>query len=149
MIFRTTLVLILCMAANAAELPDSPSKTVDKRFLTVLSAEAVAKSVDFLETAAHLGKETWVPCVPAYTCVNHAILYTVQESDTWFGKDPGTGRMAGENIGLFAAESLIAYEIKKPHRWLPGDRVLRKFWWIPIAYQIQAHARLAYHNSQM
>jgi hypothetical protein len=146
---RVLLVLLFVTAANAAELPDPPSKVADKQFLLLLSVEAAAKSADFAETAAHLGKQTWVPCVPAYACINHGYVYTVLENDPWFGKRPSTGRMIGENFALFGAESLIAYEIKKPHPWLPADRLIRKFWWVPLAYQIQAHARFAYHDSRL
>jgi len=142
-------VLILLAAAHAVELPDSPSKTVDAQFVAVLSAEAAAKSADFSETAAHLGNRKWVACVPAYTCMDHGSWYSVQENDPWFGKRPGTVRMITENLGLFATESAIAYELKKPHRWLPGDKIVRKLWWLPVVYQIQAHARFAYRNSQL
>jgi hypothetical protein len=147
--YRIAFVLILVTAANAVELPDSPSKTIDVKFLAVLSTEAAAKAADFAETAAHLGNRQWVACVPAYTCMNHGSWYSVQENDPWFGRRPGTMRMVTENIGLFGAESLLAYEIKKPHRWLPGDKVLSKLWWLPIAYQIQAHTRFAYRNSKL
>lgn len=145
---RIALVFLLVLAANADELPDTPSRVADKPFMTLLSIEAAAKSADFAETAARLGKHHWVPCIPAYACIHHGYLYTVQEDDPWFGKDPSTARMIGENIGFFGAESLVAYEMKKPHEWLPGDRVIRKLWWIPLAYQIQAHARFAYRDSQ-
>jgi hypothetical protein len=144
---RVLLVLLFVAAATAAELPDPPSRVADRQFFALLSIEAAAKSADFAETAAHLGKQIFVPCVPAYTCINHGYVYTVLENDPWFGKRPSTGRMIGENFGLFGVESLIAYQIKKPHQWLPGDRLIRKFWWLPLAYQIQSHARLAYHNS--
>jgi hypothetical protein len=149
MSYRIAFVLILVTAANAVELPDSPSKTIDAKFLAVLSTEAVAKSADFAETAAHLGNRRWVPCVPAYTCMNHGSWFSVQENDPWFGRRPGTMRLVTENAGLFGAESFLAYEIKKPHRWLPGDKVVSKLWWLPIAYQIQAHARFAYRNSRL
>jgi|SRR5579862_3429675 len=145
---RVLLVLLLVTAATAAELPDPPSRVADREFFVVLAVEAAAKSADFAETAAHLGKQTWVPCVPSYVCMSHGYVYTVVENDPWFGTRPSTGRMIGENFAVFGAESLLAYEIKKPHQRLPGDRLIRKLWWIPLAYQIQAHARLAYHNSR-
>jgi hypothetical protein len=146
---QVLVVLLVITAASAAELPDPPSRIVDKQFLFVMSLEAAAKSADFAETAAHLGKQTWVPCVPAYTCINHGYVYTVVENDPWFGKRPSNGRMIGENLGLFGVESLIACQIKKPHQWLPADRFIRKFWWVPLAYQIQGHARFAYRNSHL
>lgn len=148
MIYRFAIIFILGAASNAVELPDSPSKVIDAQFLAVLSVEAAAKSADFAETAAHLGSRRWVACAPAYTCVNHGSWFSVQENDPWFGRRPGTTRLVTENLGLFSAESFIAYEIKKPHRWLPGDKLLSRLWWVPIAYQIQEHARLAYHNSK-
>ena len=144
---RVLLVLVLVTSAIAAELPEPPSKVADRRFFLLLSIEAVAKSADFAETAAHLGKQVWVPCVPAYACVNHESVYTVLENDAWFGKRPSNGRMIGENFALFGVETLIAYQIKKPHQWLPEDKLIRKFWWLPLAYQIESHARFAYHNS--
>jgi hypothetical protein len=147
--YQVAFVLLVLSAAHAVELPDSPSRTIDAKFIAVLATEAAAKSADFVETAAHLGNRVWVPCVPAYTCMHHGLWFSVQENDSWFGRRPGAARMVTENIGLFGAESLLAYEIKKPHHWLPGDKVVKKVWWLPLAYQIQAHTRFAYRNSKL
>jgi len=147
--YQVAFVLMVLSAAHAVDLPDSPSRTIDAPFMAVLAAEAAAKSADFAETAAHLGDRRWVPCMPAYTCMDHGFWLRVQENDSWFGRRPGTARMVTENIGLFGAETVIAYEIKKPHRWLPGDKVVKRLWWLPIAYQIQEHMRLAYRDSKL
>src|SRR6202011_3758263 len=42
---------------------------------------------------------------------------------------PENRHLVAKYSGLYAAELLVAYEMKKPHSWLPGDGVIRKFWW--------------------
>jgi hypothetical protein len=43
--------------------------------------------------------------------------------------------------GVYAAELLVAYELKKPHSWLPGDRVIRKLWWAYPAAMVAIHVK--------
>jgi len=38
--------------------------------------------------------------------------------------------MTAKHAAIYASEVFIAYELKKPHSWLPGDKVIRKFWWV-------------------
>ena len=40
----------------------------------------------------------------------------------------------------------MAYEMKKPHSWIPGDRVIRKLWWAYPAAAATVHFKSAAHN---
>ena len=55
------------------------------------------------------------------------------------------GTMTCEDIGkyggIFAGELLVAYELKKRHDWLPGDKVIRKLWWLPPAVLVTIHIK--------
>jgi hypothetical protein len=55
----------------------------------------------------------------------------------WVNSVPSHPPMIAKNAALFASELLVAYEIKKPHNWLPGDKIIRKLWWAyPLAMTI-------------
>ena len=49
--------------------------------------------------------------------------------------------MVASDAGIFAAELLVAYELKKPHSWLPGDKVIRKLWWAYPAAMVAIHIK--------
>lgn len=59
----------------------------------------------------------------------------------WVTSVPSGWHMAAKYGGIFAAELLVAYELKKPHDWLPGDRVIRKLWWVAPAVLTTIHIR--------
>jgi hypothetical protein len=111
----------------------SRERVIDRPFLILMGVEAAAKSADFITTAQAIGRSCGPDC-------------TVTESDRWFGPLPSNGRLIGENLGIFSAEVVLSYELKKPHPWLPGDRYLRKAWWLPAAWQIKGHTRNAVWN---
>ena len=43
--------------------------------------------------------------------------------------------------GIYAAELLVTYELKKPHSWLPGGRLMREFWWAYPAVMVPIHIK--------
>ena len=49
--------------------------------------------------------------------------------------------MVAKYGGIFAAEMLVAYELKKPHDWLPGGKVIRKLWWVAPAALVAIHIK--------
>jgi hypothetical protein len=114
-------------------LPDHPQphKVIDKKFIAVMGGLGALESMRF--TTRHLVVENefaagapWVTGVPTHT---HLVL---------------------KYAPIYAAELLVAYEIKKPHDWLPGDRVIRKLWWLyPVTMgAIHLHNAIGNINTQ-
>jgi hypothetical protein len=42
---------------------------------------------------------------------------------------------------IYAAEFLVAYELKKPHSWLPGDKFIQKLWWVYPSVMTPIHIK--------
>ena len=104
-------------AATAISFPDAPVpqsakvKVIDKKFIAVMAALAGAESLRFTTHKLVLDHEfaagaPWVTSVPA------------------------NPHLVARYAAIYAAELLVAYEIKKPHPWLPGDKVIQKLWWL-------------------
>lgn len=131
-----TALLLLCIPAFSQKLPNAPSaaikseQVIDKKFIVVMAFEAAAKSADFYTTSR----------CQAAGCT---------ETDPLFGRHPSDTRLVVENVGIFAADVALAYELKKQHDWLPGDKYIRKFWWMPAAFWTVEHTRLARNNSKL
>ena len=112
-----------------ATLPEKPvpQRVIDKKFVAVMGALGGAESLRFTTRKLVLDREfaaraPWVTSVPA----NQHIV--------------------AKDAGLFAAELLLAYELKKQHSWLPGDRVIRKLWWAYPATMAAIHIKNAVGN---
>jgi hypothetical protein len=128
------LVVLISLGANlSAQLPDNPQphRVIDKKFIAVMGTLGAVESMRFVTRQLVLENEMtagapWVTTVPSHT---HLVL---------------------KYAPIFAAELLVAYEIKKPHDWLPGDRVIRKLWWLyPAAMgAIHLHNALGNINTQ-
>ena len=107
--------------APAVSLPDAPVpqtvkvKVMNKKFIAVMAALGGAESLRFTTHKLVLDHEfaagaPWVTSVPA------------------------NPHLVAKGAAIYAAELLVAYELKKPHAWLPGDKVIRKLWWAyPVA----------------
>jgi hypothetical protein len=108
----------------------TPVRVIDRSYLAVLGGEAAATSSDFYTTALILGRGG-------------------HETDFVYGTNPSDHRLVLENLGLFATEGAALYELKKPHDWLPGDRVVRRLWWLPAAYWIGDHVYLTGKNIEV
>ena len=59
----------------------------------------------------------------------------------WVTSVPQNQHLVAKYAGLYAAELLVTYELKKPHSWLPGDRVVRKLWWAYPAAMVAIHIK--------
>ena len=116
------------VVAPAVLLPDAPApqrvkvKVIDKKFITVMAALGGAESLRFTTHKLVLDHEyaagaPWVPSVPA------------------------NQHLVAKYAGIYAAELLVAYELKKPHSWLPGDKVIRKLWWAYPAAMSPIHIK--------
>ena len=105
-------------------LPEAPTprRIIDKKFIFVMSALGGAETLRFTSRKLVLDNEyaagaPWVTSVPS----NQHVVAT--------------------HAGIFAAELLVAYELKKPHSWLPGDKVIRKLWWAYPAATAAIHIK--------
>ena len=109
-------------------LPDKPTpRVIDKKFIAVMSALGGAESFRFTTRKLVLDHEfaagaPWVTSVPA------------------------NQHMVAKYAALYALELLVAYEIKKPHSWLPGDKIIRKLWWAYPAAMGAIHIHNAVGN---
>ncbi len=119
-------------AAPAVSLPDTPVsqrvevkvnvKVIDKKFIAVMAALGGAESLRFTTHKLVLDHEfaagaPWVTSVPA------------------------NPHLIAKGAAIYAAELLVAYELKKPHSWLPGDKVVRKLWWAYPAAMMAIHIK--------
>jgi hypothetical protein len=95
---------------------------IDKKFVAVMAALGGAESLRFTTHKLVLDHEfaagaPWVTSVPA------------------------NPHLVAKGAAIYAAELLVAYELKKPHSWLPGDKVIRKLWWAYPAAMMAIHIK--------
>ena len=104
--------------------PEAPSahRVIDKKFVFVISALGGAESLRF-------------------TSRKLVIEHEFAAGAPWVRQVPANPQLVAKYSALYAAESLAAYEMKKPHSWLPGDRVIRKFWWAYPAAMAAIHLK--------
>jgi len=105
------------IAAVPASLPNSPApqgenvrvRVIDKKFIITMAALGGAESLRF-------------------TTHQLVLEHEFAAGAPWVTSVPSPGHLIAKYAGIYAAELLVAYELKKPHSWLPGDKVIRKFW---------------------
>jgi len=100
--------------AAQPKLPEAPSmrKVMDRKFIAVMSALGGAETLRLTTHKMVLDNE-------------------YSAGAPWVTSVPSGPHMFGKYGGIFAAELLVAYQLKRPHDWLPGDKVIRKLWWAP------------------
>jgi hypothetical protein len=116
--------------AAPVSFPDAPLSqivkakvnVIDKKFIAVMAALGGAESLRFTTHKLVLDHEfaagaPWVTSVPA------------------------NPHLVAKVAAIYAAELLVAYELKKPHSWLPGDKVIRKLWWAYPAVMMAIHIK--------
>jgi hypothetical protein len=105
-------------AALQVALPSSPQphkRVMDKKFIAVMGALGAAETTRFTSRTLMLEHE-------------------MAEGAPWVTSLPPHSTFVAKTAGIFAAEMFVTYELKKPHDWLPGDRVIRRLWWAyPVA----------------
>lgn len=104
-----------------------PQKVIDKKFLAVMGALGAAESMRFTTRTLVLEHEK-------------------AAGAPWVTSTPPHPQFVAKNALIFAAEMFVAYEIKKPHAWLPGDRTIRKLWWLYPAAMAGIHLKGAVQN---
>ncbi len=113
-------------AAPPVSLPDTPApqRVIDKKFMAVMGALGVAESLRFTTHKLVLDNE-YAAGAP------------------WVTSVPPNQHLIAKGAAIYAAELLVAYELKKRHAWLPGDRIVRKFWWAYPAVMAPIHVKNA------
>jgi len=110
-------------------LPENPTshRVIDKIFIAIMGTLGATESMRFTTRQLVLENEIpagapWVTTLPSHT---HLVI---------------------KYAPIFAAEFVVAYEIKKHHDWLPGDKVIRKLWWVYPAAMGAIHLHNALGN---
>ncbi len=109
--------------ARPASLPDAPApqhRVIDKKFIAVMAALGGAESLRF-------------------TTRQLVLVHEFAAGAPWVTSVPQNHRLVAKYGAIYAAELLVAYELKKPHSWLPGDKVIRKLWWVYPAAMAPIH----------
>ena len=118
--------------APVAPLPDAPApqlakakmkvKIIDKKFIVTMAALGGAETLRFTTHKLVLDHE-YAAGAP------------------WVTSVPQNQHLIAKYSAIFAAELLVAYELKKPHSWLPGDKYIQKFWWAYPAVMTPIHIK--------
>jgi hypothetical protein len=105
-------------------LPDAPHahRVIDKKFVAVMGALGGAEALRFTSRKLVLDNE-------------------FAAGAPWVTHVTPNQNLVAEYGALYAAEFAVAYEVKKTHSWLPGDRVIRKFWWAYPAAMTAIHIK--------
>jgi hypothetical protein len=104
-----------------------PERVFDKKFFAVMESLGAAESLRSTTRTLVLDREfdagaPWVTSVPS----NRGII--------------------AKDLALYSSEFLVAYELKKRHSWLPGDRVIHRLWWAYPAAMTAIHVKNAIGN---
>lgn len=109
---------------HAASLPDAPAprkaRVIDKKFVAVMASLGGAESLRFTTHKLVLDHE-YAAGAP------------------WVTSVPPNQHLVAKYGGIYAAELLATYELKKRHSWLPGDKVIRNLWWAYPATMAPIH----------
>jgi hypothetical protein len=122
--------LVSLPATPAAHTGPERQRVVDKKFVLVLGVLGLTEGMHSTTRTLVLEHEQaagapWVTSLPSH---------------------PG---FIATNAAIFASEVLVAYEMKKRHDWLPGDRIIRKLWWMYPAVMSVPHVKSAVHNIRL
>ena len=112
------------LTAVSTALPEAPAphRVIDKKFIFVMGGLGAAETMRFTSRKLVLDNE-------------------FAAGAPWVTHVPANQHLVGEYAGFYAAELLVAYEIKRPHPWLRGDKVIRKLWWAYPAAMATIHVK--------
>lgn len=99
-----------------------PEKVFDKKFLAVMGSLGGAESLRFTTRKLVLERE-------------------FEAGAPWVTSVPSNQHIVAKDLALFSSEFLVAYELKKSHSWLPGDRIVRRLWWAYPAVMTAIHIK--------
>ena len=115
------------MPATSAPSSAKPEKVFDKKFFAVMGALGGAESFRFTSRQLVLDRE-------------------FSAGAPWVTSAPPNQPIMVKGLAVYGAEFLLTYELKKSHSWLPGDRVIRRFWWAYPAAMAAIHIKNAVGN---
>jgi hypothetical protein len=104
-----------------------PERVFDKKFFAVMGSLGAAESFRF-------------------TSRTLVIEHEYAAGAPWVTRVPSNQGIVAKDLALYSGEFLVAYELKKSHSWLPGDRVVRKLWWVYPAVMTAIHIKNAVGN---
>ena len=104
-----------------------PAKVFDKKFFMVIGSLGAAEGLRFTSRALVLEHE-------------------YQAGAPWVTRLPSNQGVLAKDLALYSSEFLVAYELKKSHSWLPGDRIVRKLWWVYPTAMTGIHLKNAVGN---
>lgn len=104
-----------------------PEKVFDKKFFAVMGALGGAESFRF-------------------TTRRLVVEHEFAAGAPWVTSVPSNQHIVAGDLALYGSEFLVAYELKKRHDWLPGDRIIRRFWWAYPAVMTTLHIKNAIGN---
>jgi hypothetical protein len=100
----------------------APHRVIDKKFIFVMGALGGAESLRF-------------------TTRKLVLEHELAAGAPWVTSVPANQHMVARNLLFYGSEFLVAYELKKSHSWLPGDKVIRKLWWVYPAVMTAIHIK--------
>jgi hypothetical protein len=111
-------------SAVPVSVPYAPAahRVIDKKFIAVMGALGGAESLRFTSRKLVLDHE-------------------FAAGAPWVNRVPPNQHLVAKYAGIYAAELLVTYELKKPHAWLPGDKVIRKLWWAYPSAMVAIHIK--------
>ena len=115
------------MPAASAPARAKPERVFDKKFLVVMGALGAGESLRLTSRKLVLERE-------------HAA------GAPWVTSVPSNQHIVAKDLALYGSEFFVAYELKKAHSWMPGDRVIRKLWWVYPAVMTAIHIKNAVGN---
>jgi hypothetical protein len=118
--------------APVAPIPDAPAPQLSK-------ANTKVKIIDknFIVTMAALGGAETL----RFTTHKLVLDHEYAAGAPWVTSVPQNQHLIAKYSAIFAAELLVAYELKKPHSWLPGDKYIQKLWWAYPAAMTSIHIK--------
>ena len=115
-------------AVALVSLPDAPAPqpvhrpVIDRKFIAVMLALGGAETLRF-------------------TTHDLVLNHEFAAGAPWVTSVPKNDHLVAKYGGIYAAEVLVAYELKKQHSWLPGDKFIRKLWWAYPAAMVPIHIK--------
>lgn len=109
---------------QASSLPPGSAvhRVIDKKFIVVMGVLGGAESLRFTSRKLVLDHE-------------------FAAGAPWVTSIPPNQHLVAKYASLYFAELLVAYEIKKPHAWLPRDKAVRRLWWAYPATMAAIHIK--------
>jgi hypothetical protein len=104
-----------------------PGRVFDKKFFAVMGALGGAESFRFTTRKLVVERE-------------------FAAGAPWVTSVPSNQHIIAKDLALYGSEFLVAYELKKSHSWLPGDRIIRKLWWAYPTAMTAVHIKNAIGN---